>query len=305
MKLLLVLAVAFAALSLAHGERFHFGATLTGAQAVPPVQSSGEGSGSFHYDDDDHVLHYDIVWEGIKNIKGAHIHGPARPGSTAGHVIEFKTDDDTDSLSGSVEVNKDIVQWLHNGLLYVNVHTEDHEEGELRGQIITTSHEFFASLRGEHQRPTPVNTDARGHATFKYDPDLRELRWEIDHDVDKPTMAHIHGPASDAETAGPLIVFDSPHSTIKGSKTLTDQQIGYLKTGLLYVNIHSEQHPDGAIRGQIRAEATSSGEQGTWFVLSVGLIMGAVAIGTLMLLAGVVGYQHYQRQKYSAILPEE
>jgi hypothetical protein len=42
-------------------------------------------------------------------------------------------------------------------------------------------------------------------------------------------------------------------SPIKGSATLTDGQIGNLKGGLWYINIHTAKIPDGEIRGQVTA----------------------------------------------------
>ena len=52
------------------GSRYHFAATLTGAQVVPPASSSGEGSAVFHYDDDDKMLYWEISYEGLKDVTG-------------------------------------------------------------------------------------------------------------------------------------------------------------------------------------------------------------------------------------------
>lgn len=303
MRAVLVCLVCVAFVGLANGSRYHFAATLTGAQVVPPASSSGEGSAVFHYDDDDKMLYWEISYEGLKDVTGVHVHGPARAGSTAGHVIEIN--DESANSMGSVKINDEIWTWMERGLLYLQIHTEEHPDGALRGQIITTADEFFASLKGEHQRPTPVNTAARGHGTFEFDPDTRELSWRIEHDLDRATMAHIHAPATETETAGVAIDLTTPHSTIKGSHVLTEQQVEYLKTGLMYVNIHSEQHPNGAIRGQVKAEATSSGEEGFGTVLAVGVVLAGVALGTLAVLGGVVAYQFHQRKKFTMIAPDE
>jgi hypothetical protein len=40
-------------------------------------------------------------------------------------------------------------------------------------------------------------------------------------------------------------------SPMKGSATITDVQVGNLRAGLWYVNIHTAAHPGGEIRGQL------------------------------------------------------
>jgi hypothetical protein len=39
-----------------------------------------------------------------------------------------------------------------------------------------------------------------------------------------------------------------------GSATLTDAQIGQLEAGMWYVNVHTEAHKGGEIRGQVVAK---------------------------------------------------
>ena len=66
------------------------------------------------------------------------------------------------------------------------------------------------------------------------------------------TAAHIHGPAEPGANAGVLVPFSNPASPIKGTVTLTPQQVTDLKGGKEYVNVHTQQNPGGEIRGQLK-----------------------------------------------------
>jgi uncharacterized protein (DUF1800 family) len=78
------------------------------------------------------------------------------------------------------------------------------------------------------------------------------------------TAAHIHGPADPGQTAQP--VFSVPMGTFRdvlwvfqptGNLTIQDQ-VGALKAGRLYINVHSERYPPGEIRGHYRLAATAT-----------------------------------------------
>nr|MBC8228558.1 CHRD domain-containing protein [bacterium] len=67
------------------------------------------------------------------------------------------------------------------------------------------------------------------------------------------TAAHFHGPAAEGESAGAVFAitetFDGNHAEDVWEE-LTDEQMGYLMDGLLYLNLHTEANPAGEIRGQ-------------------------------------------------------
>jgi hypothetical protein len=66
------------------------------------------------------------------------------------------------------------------------------------------------------------------------------------------TMAHFHGPAKPGANAGVVVPLgNNPTSPIHGSKTLTDDQIKQLESGMWYVNVHTAANPGGEIRGQV------------------------------------------------------
>jgi len=69
-----------------------------------------------------------------------------------------------------------------------------------------------------------------------------------------PTAWHIHKGAADT-TGAVVIDFGTTFATpFTFTDTLTAEQVADLKAGLYYVNIHTAEYPNGAIRGQLSAK---------------------------------------------------
>ena len=49
-----------------------------------------------------------------------------------------------------------------------------------------------------------------------------------------------------------MVPFSNPATPIKGTVSLTPEQVTNLKAGKEYVNVHTQQNPGGEIRGQIK-----------------------------------------------------
>ncbi|WP_061487799.1 CHRD domain-containing protein [Acetobacter tropicalis] len=82
-----------------------------------------------------HVLRYSITWDKLSGpVTAAHFHGPARKGHDAPAVISIDGPYKS-PVTGSVSVNQDQEDMLHNGTLYVNLHTHAHPSGEARAQL--------------------------------------------------------------------------------------------------------------------------------------------------------------------------
>ena len=109
-----------------------------------------------------------------------------------------------------------------------------------------------ATLEAAQEVP-PNDSAGKGTAELNFDTDTKMLEWTVEYsDLTGPASAgHIHGPAAVGENAGVAVPFENAESPIKGSATLTDEQAADLTVGKYYVNIHTEAHPDGEIRGQI------------------------------------------------------
>jgi len=112
---------------------------------------------------------------------------------------------------------------------------------------------FTAKLDGASE--TPANPSAgKGTASVALDTDAKHITWTITYSgLSGPaTMAHFHGPAAVGVAAAVQIpITGDLASPIKGSADVDDGQIGDLRGGLWYVNVHTAQYPKGEIRGQL------------------------------------------------------
>jgi hypothetical protein len=109
---------------------------------------------------------------------------------------------------------------------------------------------FVFHLSGDQEAP-PVATTERGGCMARFDAGASELTFVCTHDVDLPTVMHVHRGAPGAN--GP-IVFDlgEPTSPVVATwSAMTPADVADLLAGNFYVNIHTSGRPAGAIRGQI------------------------------------------------------
>ena len=110
-----------------------------------------------------------------------------------------------------------------------------------------------ARLAGINEVPA-ITTDAVGTLSANLDKQTRILTWTVNYTgLSGPaTSGHFHGPATLGQNSGVALGFaGSLESPIRGSATLTEQQIADLMNGRWYVNLHTAAHPGGEIRGQV------------------------------------------------------
>lgn len=115
---------------------------------------------------------------------------------------------------------------------------------------------FKVALTGAQQVP-PVQTAGTGTADLTYDPATRALTWSVTYSgLSGPvTMAHFHGPAAAGQNGPPVIWLTEKgkpvESPIKGEATLTPDQAKQFTAGEWYINVHTQAHAGGEIRGQV------------------------------------------------------
>ena len=109
---------------------------------------------------------------------------------------------------------------------------------------------FTTEMTGTAQVP-PNDSAAIGTAEITLDTEAKTVTWVYTHEglSGDMTAAHIHGPATATEAAGPVI--DTTGETMEGSAPITDAQVAELMAGMYYFNVHTEKFPDGEIRGQL------------------------------------------------------
>jgi hypothetical protein len=116
-----------------------FSVPLTGAQQVPPVQTSGSGSAALTYDPDTRVVTWNITFSGLSSdATMAHFHGPAAAGANAGVAVWLsqKGAAVTSPITGQATLTPAQAQEFTSGQLYINVHTKTNPNGEIRGQVV-------------------------------------------------------------------------------------------------------------------------------------------------------------------------
>jgi hypothetical protein len=118
------------------------------------------------------------------------------------------------------------------------------------------------TLGGDMEVP-PVITKASGSGTITIAPDMT-VSGRMTTTGIAATMAHIHLAAKGVN--GPVIVQltkdgDNGWVVPAGAK-LTDAQYQSYKAGDLYVNVHSEEHKGGEIRGQLAAPMSAAKKSG-------------------------------------------
>src|SRR5664279_4844354 len=76
----------------ARADSASFKVALTGAQCVPPVETSGSGTADIAYDRATRVVTWNISYSGLSSpTTMAHFHGPAKAGENAPPVIWLST----------------------------------------------------------------------------------------------------------------------------------------------------------------------------------------------------------------------
>ncbi|HVB47580.1 MAG TPA: CHRD domain-containing protein [Burkholderiales bacterium] len=107
--------------------------TLSGAQEVPPVVTSASGSATITVAAD-HAVSGGVTTSGIRGI-AAHIHQGA-PGKNGPVIIPLTmTSENTWKVPAGAMLSDAQYAAYRAGNLYVNVHSEAHRGGEIRGQV--------------------------------------------------------------------------------------------------------------------------------------------------------------------------
>jgi hypothetical protein len=275
--------------------------TLSGGQQVPdPVTTNVTGTATIELLADG-TIEYSVILLNPSGIEllgeaGAHLHCAASGAN--GNVVAFLAQPVTGgdittpvefsgSISGTDIVDDtcgDTIELLYGsirrGLVYINVHSTENPDGEVRGQIpkVTSVDDAIdVSLSGANEVP-PITSSVTGMITIQLfsDGSLEFFANLANPDAKKllgVAGAHIHCGPIDGE--GPVVAFLA--QPITGGDTaleigfngfiditgIVDDTCGAtidllyesIAAGGTYVNVHSTENPDGEVRGQILVSA--------------------------------------------------
>lgn len=124
------------------------------------------------------------------------------------------------------------------------------------------------------QEAPPVTTTTVATATLALDAASRVLNYAVEVKVTNPmtlTASHIH--SGTVGVSGPVMyplfttpVFVTDTYTFAGSVLIGSGDMGRILNGGAYLNIHSNQHPSGEVRGQVRLSGVGDGASNQYFI---------------------------------------
>ena len=209
---------------------------------------------------------------------GVHLH-TGIAGQNGPIIIELSSELADDEQSGTFALANNVYQLtdaqrtllLERGI-YLNVHSEEHPMGEIRGQMLPEAQAVFTAFLNGNQQIPAVLTSSRGMVKVeKMGTRMTATGSFLDLSTPLATEiamgAHLH--AGFPGQAGPII-FPLSSEFLDGSGersgrflpmnntfTLTEGQVDTLTARFFYVNVHSDDYPGGEIRGSVLAEAES------------------------------------------------
>lgn len=123
------------------GDYYTKNRELSGKQEVPRVGTSASGNFTVIYTPGSGKVRMNMSWEDLSSpVRRAYIQGPASRGQRGGILVDFtRKIDKVESgtfhtkffLNGTNQLEKDLLA----GLWYINIQTDRHPEGEIRGEI--------------------------------------------------------------------------------------------------------------------------------------------------------------------------
>ena len=175
-----------------------FSAIMTGDKEVPPVSTDTTGTIRVQANSQQQTLDYDLTLTNLNGVvTGAHIH-MGRPGFNGPIVADLNapglggaaaasssssssgggTAMTSNSVSGTIRSTDlkgplegkqitDLVKLIQEGRAYTNVHTEQNPNGEIRGQLLTSSSSDITSTdnTGSASASTSQSPSASASAT--------------------------------------------------------------------------------------------------------------------------------------------
>jgi CHRD domain/Secretion system C-terminal sorting domain len=246
---------------------------ITGAQQVPANTSTGNGILDGVYERDKRLFSFRIDFNKLAgNVTAAHFHlganGANGPVALDLVSLGFPTGVKDGTFIKAIVLTEEQGAALIAGKYYLNIHTDLFPNGELRSQlnyraaapvpVTSPTGKASGTFSGAQQNPA-VNTAATGKMEGIFDTYSRGFAFRIDFSgLSSPvTAAHFHGGAAGTNGAVTLdlVPLGFPTGVTNGSFVkflhLTAAQAEDLKSGKMYVNIHTANNPGGEIRAQV------------------------------------------------------
>ncbi len=241
-------------------------AVLSGDGTVDDGVAGAEGGMELRPTADPRTVCYNLFYDGLdpSSVTAAHIHAGDATVSGGPAVIDIVMGmpfgDPTDIYGCTRIADADVVRdvFANPQQYYVNVHTTDHPAGAIRGQLVEPSFAGLAEMTGDQEVPGPGDEQAFGFGAVFGNADVDDEVCVIYFAFTSSPLVAAHLHDGEAGTAGPPVV---TFETLEADRFLNGECVDTDDPALVdriaadpdgfYVNLHTETHPDGAVRGQL------------------------------------------------------
>lgn len=231
---------------------------VSGQQQNPALRVDAKGDGYGTYNSSTKELDIKVVTSNIDDATAGHIH-LGKVGEDGGVIRTLESDNQKVwKLVTNTVLTEDEASQLLTAQSYVNIHSPENPNGEIRGQILTSDHKLFAfSVDAEQQVPTSdslatadgygiVNTKDNSFELSLYAGNVSDITEigiftsEVGINSNDPELMLLAQDLNDAS------LWAVPENTV-----LAASSIESLLNGKLYVNINTTAYANGELRGQI------------------------------------------------------
>ena len=254
--LLLLMNYAFSAFAIHFTEHILFTAKLGGAEMVPPVVGQASGVSAFTLNPTRDSIAVNACFNQLSSAitQVAIYRGEA--GANGSMVLDLSANVGNNVLNTLLtdDFLENNLAYLFDESLYIQVATDLHPDGELRGQILLEADQhFITDLTGENVVPE-LFTTAYGLGSFWLSSTNKKINFSIicQELSGLITSATIHSGASGVN--GEMILDLSGFingNVIKGEILPSAEFLNELQSGDVYLSIQTADNPSGELRAQL------------------------------------------------------
>jgi hypothetical protein len=249
-------------------NKLAFDMRLDGAQETPPTASFATGLGIMTTNGTMDTLWYDIIFDSLTATPtAAHFHTGAE-GAPGPVVIDLTSSISGNRISGFLTDPAIPADFINNALMgnvYVNIHNANYPNGEIRGQVDRYAREGFTYMINGTQETPPNASPATGSGFLSLDRELENVHFEAIVNGLSDTLIDAHLHRAPSGLPGPVIfplnqLIATPFNdtvAVYGDWTDDDNPpfdtatVAALFANEVYINFHTQQYPNGEVRGQV------------------------------------------------------
>jgi hypothetical protein len=226
---------------------------LSGTQARPPVITDATGTAELMINLDTGDISGRVSTD-LGTVTMARIHR-GFAGQNGPALITLEAYNGVWKVPSDTRLNSAQLASLNAGALYVNLNTDEHPDGELRGQILTDSLEVMHAVLNATQEVPSVISDNTAIAGLTLNHKSQELSVELlTTGLNSANGAHIHQGLPGQTGAIELTLEQDPKDLrhwFLETTALNDELYKRLRAGALYLNVHTPTYPVGEVRAQV------------------------------------------------------